>query len=52
MTMNKVLNARDDINRQYVSRKQGGRRLACIQDSIDALIQRLEDYVKIPDEDC
>ena len=33
-----------DVDRLYVSRKEGGRGLACIKDSIDASIQRLEDY--------
>ena len=36
MTMNKVLNPRDDIDRLYVSRKEGGRGLASIEDSVDA----------------
>ena len=30
----------------YVSRKQGGRGLASIEDTIDASIQRLEDYIE------
>ena len=34
-----------EVNRLYVSRKEG-RRLASIQDSIDAPIQRLENYMK------
>ena len=44
MTMHKALHPRDDVDRLYVSRKQGGRRLASIEDSFDASIQRLEDY--------
>ena len=30
----------------YVSRKEGGRGLASIEDSVDASIQRLEDYIE------
>ena len=44
MTMHKALHHRDDMDRLYVSRKDGGRGLASIEDSIDASIQRLEDY--------
>ena len=45
MTMHKALHPRDDVNRLYVSRKEGGRGLASIEDSIDASMQRLEDYI-------
>ena len=34
MTMHRALNSRDDVER--LSRKEGGRRCACIEDSIDA----------------
>ena len=44
--MQKALHPRDDVERLYVSRKEGGRRLASIEDSIDASIQRLEDYLQ------
>ena len=30
----------------YMSRKEGGRRLASIEDSVDASIQRLENYIE------
>ena len=43
MTMHKALHPRHDVDRLYVSRKEGGRGLACIEDSVDASIQRLED---------
>ena len=43
MTMHKALHPRDDIDRLFVSRKEGGRGLASIEDSVDASIQRLED---------
>ena len=46
MTMHKALHPRDDADRLYVSRKEGGRGLASIEDSVDASIQRLEDYIQ------
>ena len=44
--MHKALHPRDDVDRLYVSRKEGGRRLVSIEDSVDASIQRLEDYIE------
>ena len=46
MTMDKTLHPRDDVDRLYVSRKEGGRGIASIEDSIDTSIQRLEDYIQ------
>ena len=46
MTMQKELYPRVDVDRLYVSRKEEGRGLACIEDSVDASIQRLEDYIE------
>ena len=46
MTMHKALHPRDDVDRLYVSRKEGGRGLASIEDNVDASIQRLEDYIQ------
>ena len=46
MTMNKALHLRDDVDRLYVSRKEGGRGLASNEDNVDASIQRLEDYIE------
>ena len=46
MTMHKALHTRDDVDRLYVSRKEGGRGLASIKDSGDASIQRLKDYIQ------
>ena len=40
----KIIKTKDTI--QYVSRKEGGRGLASIEDSIDASIQRSRDYIK------
>ena len=42
--MHKALHPRDDVGRQYVSRKEEGKGFARIEDSVDASIQRLEDY--------
>ena len=47
MTMHKALHPKDDVDRLYVSRKEGRRGLASIDDSVDASIQRLEDYIEI-----
>ena len=46
MTMRKALHPRDDVDRLYVSRKEGGSGRASIEDSVDASIQRLEDYIQ------
>ena len=46
MTMHKVLHPRDDVDRLYVSRKEGGRGLASIEDTVDASLQGLEDYIE------
>ena len=46
ITMHKALHPRDDADRLYISRKEGGRGLTCIEDSIDASIQWLEGYIE------
>ena len=46
MTMHKASHPRDDVDRLYVSRKEGGTGLASIEDSVDISIQRLEDYIE------
>ena len=46
MIMHKALHPRDDVDRLYVSRKEEGRGLATIEDSVDASIQRLEYYIE------
>ena len=46
MTMHKALHSREDVDRLYVSRKQGGRGLATIEDSVDTSIHRLENYTQ------
>ena len=46
MTMHKALYLRDDVDRLYVSRKDRGRGLASIEDSVDASMQRLKDYIE------
>ena len=42
MTMHKALHPRDDIDRIYASRKEGG--------CVDASIQRIEDYIQKRDD--
>ena len=46
MTMHKALHPRDDVDRLYMPRKEGGRGLANVEDSGDTSIQRLEDYIE------
>ena len=46
MTMHKALHPRDDVDRLYVSRKQGGSGLASFEDTVDASIQQLEEYIE------
>ena len=41
-----ALHSRDDIDRLYVSRKEGGRGHAGIQNSVDTSIRRFEDNSK------
>ena len=41
-----ALHPRNDVVLLYVSRKEGGRGIASIEDNIDASIQRLEDYIQ------
>ena len=45
MTMYKAFHPRDYVYRLYVLRREGGRGLASIEDSVDASIQRLVDYI-------
>ena len=45
MTMHKALHPKDDVDRLYESRKEGGRGLSSIEDSVDASIQWLKDYI-------
>ena len=42
--MHKALYLRNDIDRLYVSRKEGGIGLSSIEDNVDASIKRLEEY--------
>ena len=46
MTMHKALHPRDDTDRLYVSRKEGGRGLANIEDCVNTTIKALEDYTQ------
>ena len=45
-TMHKAIHPRDVVDRLYVSRKEGGRGPTSIENSVDASIQRLEDYIE------
>ena len=51
MIIDKVLHPRDDVDILYVSRKEMGREIASIQDSVDVSIQNLEDNIKNAQED-
>ena len=42
--MYKALHMRDDSDRLYVSRKEGGRGIEGIEDYVDETIHELEDY--------
>ena len=44
--MHKALHPRDDKDRLYVSRKEGGRGFANIEDCVETTIQQLEDYTR------
>ena len=46
ITMHMALHPRDDVDRLYVSRKEGGSGLASIEDSVDTSINRLENYLQ------
>ena len=51
MTMHKALHPRDDDDRLHVPRKDGGRELASIEDTVDTSILRLENYIENTNED-
>ena len=44
--MHKALHPRDNVDKLYVSREEGGRGLAGNEDSVDASIQWLEEYLE------
>ena len=46
MMIHKALHPRDDVDRLYVSWREGGRGIAGIEDSVSASLQRLEVYIK------
>ena len=46
MTVHKTLHPRDDVERLYVSIKEGGRGLASVEVRVDASVQRLEDNIE------
>ena len=46
MMVHMALDRRGDVDILYVSRKEGGRVLTSIKDSVDSSIQQLADYIK------
>ena len=46
MTMHKAFHPRDDTDRLYVPRKEGGRGLANIEYCVDTAIRALDEYTK------
>ena len=46
MIMHNSLHLREDVDWLYVSRREGGRGHASIEDSVEISIQRLEDYIE------
>ena len=46
MIMHKALHPRDDVDRLYVSRKEGRRGFTSIEDSVDTSMQWLKDYIE------
>ena len=46
MMMHKALDSRDAIDRLHVSRKEGGRGLTSIDNSVDTSIGGLKGYIK------
>ena len=46
MTLYQALHPRNNVDRLYVSRKEGGRGLVSIEENFDTSIQRLEDYIE------
>ena len=51
MTLHKALHPRDHVDRLYVSRKEGGRGLASIEDSVNASIQRMRNPESIQENE-
>ena len=45
--MQKALHPRDEDDRLYVPRKEGGKGLASTEDRVDTSIQRLEDDIQM-----
>ena len=46
MVMHKALHPRDDVDRLYVSRIDGGRGLASFKYCVDSSIQQLKEYIE------
>ena len=49
--MHKALHPRDEVDRLYMTMREGGKWLASIEDSVDTSMQRLEGCIqKLPPE--
>ena len=46
MNMHKALHPRDGVDRLHVARKEGRRELSSLEESVDASIQRLQNYIQ------
>ena len=44
--MHKALHPRNNVDKRYVSRKEGGRGFASIENTVDSSIQRREDFIE------
>ena len=44
--MHKALHPSDDVDRLYMSRREGGRGLTNIEDCVNTSIQQLKDYIE------
>ena len=44
--MHKALHPRYDVDKLYVSRKEGGREFTSIEDHVNASIEQQEDYIE------
>ena len=51
MTIHKALHPRSDVDRLYLSRKEGGRGLISVEDCVDIEVQNLSDYISQSSEE-
>ena len=50
MNMHKALHPRDEVDILYASRKEGGRGLAIIEDTVDASMQQYGQHDKLKND--